>query len=308
MKLATNRMNFETKVLRSLFQIILIPHLIASIYYSSAPKASSIRFERELDLQNFVTKSYRSLRINKIGKQIRKDKLLAFNMDEDSVLENPTTWMEWFLLRDSALQVNKHAKKTLFDTFYAEKNTAQIQLNLLKNDETVFLFKQNFGINKINCFHHLSTIGGNIYNPQEYFGAIQGVDKYITSVVTPDMNQLLEISSVAAPVPSIEDFMKMNSLEDYRSLKPSQTNYYTARNFIPIPPFLSHTVNKAIIESNRDSKHLLMATIQTIREFDEEIDRMEDNIIKTATDTWSDILYWIYLATKGKINSIPTVG
>ena len=62
-------------------------------------------------------------------------------MGKDSVLENPTTWMEWFLLRDCALQVNKYAKKTLFKTFNAEKNTAQIQLNLLKNNETVFLFK-----------------------------------------------------------------------------------------------------------------------------------------------------------------------
>jgi len=35
---------------------------------------------------------------------------------------------------------------------------------------------------------------------------------------------------------------------------------------------------------------------------------IEDNIFETATDTCSDILYWIYLATKGKINSIPIVG
>ena len=66
--------------------------------------------------------------------------------------------------------------------------------------------------------------------------------------------------------------MIMNSLEDYRSLRSLQTNYYTARNFIPIPSFLLHTVNKAIMESDGDIKHLLMATIQTIREFDEEID------------------------------------
>ena len=46
---------------------------------------------------------------------------------------------------------------------------------LLEHDQTVFLFKQNMGGNKLNVFHHLKRFGGNIYDPEEQFGAIQGV-------------------------------------------------------------------------------------------------------------------------------------
>ena len=194
----------------------------------------------------------------------------------------------------------------MFDTFNAEKNTAQIQLNLLRNDEIVFLFKQNFGINKINCFDHLLTIGGNLYNPIEYFGAIQGIDEYITLVITADMNQLLEISSAAAPVPTMEDFMCLNLMDNYRSLKPSLTEYYTARNFIPVPPFMPNALNQLMVDYNGNSKRILITAIQIIKEFNKEIKESGNNEIERATSTCFDILCWIYLATKGKINSIPT--
>ena len=107
-------------------------------------------------------------------------------MEENNTLDEPITWLEWFLLRDSAQIVSRMAKGAMFDTFNAERNVTQIQQNLIKNNGTVFLFKQKFGKNKINCFHHLSVIGGNIYNPQAHFGMIQGINEDVTSVVTPD--------------------------------------------------------------------------------------------------------------------------
>ncbi len=57
----------------------------------------------------------------------------------------------------------------------------------MRYHETVFLFKQNFGVNKLNFFHHLLSVGGNFYNLQEHFGAIQGLGEDITSVVTPEI-------------------------------------------------------------------------------------------------------------------------
>ena len=42
--------------------------------------------------------------------------------------------------------VNQMAKRAMFDTFNAEGNATQIQQNLIKNNKTVFLFRQNFGI------------------------------------------------------------------------------------------------------------------------------------------------------------------
>ena len=62
-----------------------------------------------------------------------------------------------------------------------------MKAQLMRYHETVFLFKQNFGVNKLNFFHHLSSVGGNFYNLQEHFGAIQGLDEDITSVVTPEI-------------------------------------------------------------------------------------------------------------------------
>ena len=35
------------------------------------------------------------------------------------------------------------AKRAMFDTFDIEKNTTQTQPALVKNNETIFLFKQN---------------------------------------------------------------------------------------------------------------------------------------------------------------------
>ena len=97
---------------------------------------------------------------------------------------------------------------------------------------------------------------------------IQGIDEDITLVVTPDMKQLLEISTVAAPIPLMEDLMKITTLDEYRSLKQSQDKYFTARNFIPIPPFMLNTINLSMLESDGDIKHVLIVSIQIIREFD----------------------------------------
>ena len=54
----------------------------------------------------------------------------------------------------------------------------------------VFMFKQNFGTNKLNLFYHLSITGENFHNKQEHFGMIQGLEENVTCVVTPDMPQL----------------------------------------------------------------------------------------------------------------------
>ena len=75
---------------------------------------------------------------------------------------------------------------------------------------------------------------------------LQGIDEDVTSVVTPDEKQQYEISAVAAPVPTMDDLMKIKTMEDYRNLKPSPNNYFTARNFVPIPPFMLNTIYQSI--------------------------------------------------------------
>ena len=131
-------------------------------------------------------------------------------------------------MRESAGKINSSTKLQLFKTFDASKDEENTKLELIRNTETVFIYKQNFGKNKLNFFHHLLLIGGYLYNPLKHFGAIQGIDEEVASVVTPDMSQLLEISAVATLVPSIEDYLKVETIEDTRKLKASRSTHYTA--------------------------------------------------------------------------------
>ena len=223
--------------------------------------------------------------------------------------EEPLSWLEWFLFCESAQKINTNSKKELFDVFDASKSQESIKAEMLKNDEIVFMYKQNFNKNKINFFHHLSLIGGSFYSRLEHYGAIQGIGEEVTSVVTPDMGQLLEISAVATPVPSIQDYMKVSTLADLRKIRPAKDSCYTARNIIPVPPFMLVKVNEAMLDFDGDSLEVLYAAIKVIKEFDAELDGDEElKTVTKAEDSCEDILHWLYLVTKGKINSTPTVG
>ena len=227
----------------------------------------------------------------------------------DSSIDEPLSWLEWFSMRESAPKINNEEKHTLIRTFEAAKNESEIRAHPLKYDEIVFIFKQNFGKNKVNFFHHLSSIGGNFYNLQKHFGAIQGLDEEVTSIVTPEVSELLDVSTIASPVPLIEDYTKIKLTNNLKYLKVPENScsHYTARNFIPVPPFMLHELNQAIFEYDGDSKEVLVAAIKVIEEFDTHVDGSGDNLIEKAKDSCIEILHWLFLASKGKINSIPTV-
>lgn len=61
-------------------------------------------------------------------------------------------------------------------------------------------------------------MGGNFHNPQEHFGVVQEVGEDITLVAMPDISQLLEISAVATPVPSVGDHTNTETIEDCKKL------------------------------------------------------------------------------------------
>jgi len=228
-------------------------------------------------------------------------------MEKDSSTNDLKSWLEWFSTRESAPKINYEAKQALFKKFDASQRKTQIKTDLLRHSENVFLYKQNFGINKINLFHHLSSIGGSFYSPQEHFGAIQGIDEGITSVVTSDMTQLLEISAVATAVPKIKDYKNISSVDEYSHLKTSKDTYFIARNFIPIPPFMIYEINESILEHDGDSKQVFIKAIKAVQEFDNRTEEFEDKIIEKAEDTCVDLLNWLFLASKGKINSTQTI-
>ena len=229
-------------------------------------------------------------------------------MSDDNSIGEPKTWLEWVLTRENAEDINRSSKQELFDALDASKTKEDIQQALIRNTEMVVMFKQNFGTNKLNLFHHLSVIGGNFYNKQEQFGMIQGVDENITCVVTPDMPQMLEISTNNASVPNMEEILKIKDVNEFRNTMRATRENFSARNFIVLPPFMIHDINEAILKYDGDSTQVLLAATRVIQEFDEYMAENSSTSFEKAADTCSNIIFWLYLAAKGKINSIPTVG
>ena len=129
----------------------------------------------------------------------------------------------------------------------------------------------------------------------------------MTSVVTPEISELIDLSTNDTQVPSIKEYMKVISIEDLKDLKVTKDNTYKARNFIPVPPFMLHDLNQAILDYDGDSKEVLFAAIQVIQEFDKHMKDERLDQSETARDSCVEILHWLYLASKGKINSIPTI-
>jgi len=68
-----------------------------------------------------------------------------------------------------------------------------------------------------------------------------------------------------------------------------------------------HKLNQAVLDYDGDSKEVLVAAIKVIEEFDTHIDELGDYKIERAKDYCIEILHWLFLASKGKINSIPTI-
>ena len=121
-------------------------------------------------------------------------------------IEMYTFLVKIVLTQENAESINRSSKKALFEAFGTLKKKKNRTRNENSIDSTfgniVFQFKQNFGSNKLNIFHHLSVIGGNFfYNKQEQFCAIQGVDKDVTCIVTPVILQLLGCDTNEASVP-----------------------------------------------------------------------------------------------------------
>ena len=152
---------------------------------------------------------------------------------------HPTSWLEWFTSRESSTIIDKEKQEQLISKFDISKSTEECKQNLLLHDETIFLFKENFGDSKVNTFHHLSEVGGTVYDQLVHLGSIQGVDKEVAAIVTPNIDTLLSIESAAAvQVPTMTNLWSVSTIEDINNLVAGATTTYRPRNFIPLVPFL----------------------------------------------------------------------
>ena len=210
---------------------------------------------------------------------------------------HPTSWLEWFTSRESSTIIDKEKQEQLISKFDISKSTEECKQNLLLHDETIFLFKENFGDSKVNTFHHLSEVGGTVYDQLVHLGSIQGVDKEVAAIVTPNIDTLLSIESAAAvQVPTMTNLWSVSTIEDINNLVAGATTTYRPRNFIPLVPFLLIDANESILKNNGSAKELLLSIIKSMKNFDT-IHQGDDEFKDKAKNKCKDIIYWCYLVS-----------
>ena len=221
-----------------------------------------------------------------------------------------TSWQEWFDTRDSASTINKTHQAELFDAFKADDDADKILNEIIQHEETVFLFKVNFGTANVNIFHHLKKIGGTIYLPTVSYGLIQGVGEATSWTMTPDTTLLSEKptgDAVSTPTPT--SINGVTSIEDVDNLALSATITYKPRNFVPVPPFLLEPIQTAVADYNGNARQVLLKTVQAITAFD--TDHADDiEYVDKAKTKCKDLLLWLYLvgAESESIKSTPVIG
>ena len=225
--------------------------------------------------------------------------------------QKPKTWKEWFVTNSSNDIIDVGNKGKLFEEFNQGIDARECKRRLIEHDESLFLFKQNFG-SRINTFHHLSKIGGNFYNQTEIFGAIQGIDQDATSIITPDIDTLISIPSTKEEkVPKLEHILAAKTRNDINNLRVSDDVKYSPRNFIPIPPFLFETVNDSIMLTEGSIIAVLIHVIEGINKFDDDSEddgENEELSDETAKSSCGPLVFWLYLAYRSKIYAVSTIG
>ena len=226
------------------------------------------------------------------------------NVSADSQ-KSPSSWLEWFMLRDSADLINKGAQGELFQLFNLSKDKDKCVQELGGHVETVFLFHQNFGDKRVNLFHHFSSYGGNIYVKDKEFGFIQGVDDKASCFIAPDVNVLSNLPfENAEPVPVINHLAAVTTVEDIENLTNGQQTTFLPCSFIPVPPFLVKLISKVICLKEGDVVQVLLETTKGIKEFDSNHSGDDDYVDKSK----QKIRISFNFVVKDKIKALPTMG
>ena len=216
-------------------------------------------------------------------------------------------WIKWFDSRPSSEFINKQSMEDLFKAFNASVSDDDVKQKLQDHQETLFLFKEAFGI-RINMFHHVKILGGTVYDSNVQIGFIQGVHKDMATTMTPDIDVLCSMTATAAiPVPTVTDILKASNLAEIDALTNGTTTTYKPRNFIPIIPFLCQDISEMILESQGDCKATLLKVIQSIKAFDTSHSG-DATYQHKAKGKCKDILYWLYLNSQNiiHIKAVPT--
>lgn len=71
----------------------------------------------------------------------------------------------------------------MLKTFNHSLTSDQCKSKLQVYIESVFLFRKNFGEDKLGMFHHFNTIGGTLYSKKEEVAFIQGIGENLSSII-----------------------------------------------------------------------------------------------------------------------------
>lgn len=218
------------------------------------------------------------------------------------------SWKSWFNSRESATIINQANQERLFQIFNSTVSNEKCKNEVEGHEETVFLYRQSFGENRINTFHHMKVVGGNLYSPKEEFGFVQGVDESTTCIMTPDYDTLINVSNQnPEAIPKIDHLLAVETEDDVKSLVVGQTTVFNPRNFTPVPPFLVDTISISISTNDGNSRMVLIDTAKAIKAFDT-THATDTNYKEKAKSKSKDILAWLYLVGEDKVHSTPTMG
>jgi hypothetical protein len=219
-------------------------------------------------------------------------------------------WCDWFKSRESAKLIDQSNQERLFSTFNSTVSTNDCIEAVLSHNETVFLSKASFGVGKVSVFHHLTAVGGTIYNTNsKTYGFIQGLGKSTAISMTPDIDVLFRIPGNAVPTPTTTQVLAVSTEAEIDALTNSATVTYRPRNFIPIPPFLVDIVQNSISNSNGNSKYVLIDCVKAIKDFDT-LHTNDEDFVDKARSKCKDIMLWLYLVGDNNpaIEAVQTMG
>ena len=213
-------------------------------------------------------------------------------------------WKDWFNSRDSVNLINKSHQEQLFKAFNHSIPDETIKFKIQNHDETVFMFRQNFGNSKVGLFHHMKIVGGNLYSEEEEVGCIQGIQE--PCLITQDLEALTSIpNETSLQVPTLTNLFAVSNKEELKDVQ-TGSSCYMPRNFIPVPPFLLNTISDAILNSNGELSEVFLKSIEKIKEFDT-IHAEDNDYHDKAKSKCKDLLFWLYLAGQDKVSKIPSM-
>ena len=67
-------------------------------------------------------------------------------------------------------------------------------------------------------------------------------------------------------------------------------------------------INKAVLEYEGNGIQVLLSVVKVIKDFDKSLGGIDNEDFEKTMETCGEIVWWLFLATKGKIKSIPTIG